>query len=136
MFDMKQLEIADTAVYYVTDAKGKPQFDGAVPLTITILSPGVKKASAAKFAFEKKRSERAFTKLAGKDDGMSEAEERRERAEFLAEITAECAGFQYPGGFAALYANPKLQHIADGVEKLFSDRGNFTQSSATESPSS
>jgi len=136
MFDITSLQIADTATYHVTDAKGTPQYDGETPITITIHSPGVKKASAAKFALEKKRSERVFTKMSGKDDGMTEADERRERAVFLAEITASLNGFEYKGGAAELYANPRLQHIANGVEKLFGDLGNFAPSSATELPSS
>ena len=136
MFDITSLEIVDTANYHVTDAKGKPQYDDeGNALTIVVHSPGVKKASAAKFALEKKRGERVFTKMSGKDDGMTEADERRERAEFLAEITSHTIGFA-PGSFSSMYANPRLQHIANGVEKLFNDLGNFAPSSATESLSS
>lgn len=126
MFDLSKLEIQDSAKYHVTDAKGDAQYDGDTPITITIASPGTKKATRAQFKRDEVRSARVLGSIAGKTSKRTEADEMKERAEFLAEITESLDGMEYPGGPRALYMNPKLGHITDGVEKFFNDRGNFS----------
>lgn len=126
MFDINALEIQDSAKYHVTDAKGDPQYEGETPITITVASPGTKKAIKAQFKRDENRNARVLGSMAGKTSKRTEIDEAKERADFLAEITDSLNGFDYPGGAKALYMNPKLGHIADGVEKLFNDRGNFS----------
>lgn len=133
MFDMTKLEISDEAKYHVTDAKGDPQYDGDTPITITVASPGTKKAAKASFKRDEARSARVLGSMAGKTSKRTEVDEAKERAEFLADITESLDGFDYPGGARALYLNAKLGHIADGVEKFYNDRGNFSADSSTTS---
>lgn len=125
MFDINSLAIADTAKWHVTDASGKPQYDGDTPITITLHSPGTKKGAQAQFDYAKKRQERTYKQVGGQTVIWTEADERRERAAFLAEITVSLDGFEVRGGAPALYADIKLPHIADGVQKTFNELGNF-----------
>ena len=133
MFDLNKLEIQDSAKYHVTDAKGDPQYEGETPITITIASPGTKKAAKAVFKRDEARSARVLGSMAGKTSKRTEIDEAKERADFLVDITESLDGFEYPGGARAIYMNPKLGHIAEGVEKLFNDRGNFSADSAINS---
>jgi len=126
-FDITSLEIADSGKYHVTNAKGDPQYDTkGNPITITVTSPGTKKATRAQFKRDEARSARVVGQMAGKNSKRTEDDEVRERAGFLAEITESLDGFSYAGGPVELYKNLKLGHIADGVEKYFNDRGNFS----------
>jgi hypothetical protein len=136
MFDISKLEINDSGKYHVTDAKGNPQYDeSGAPITITLISPGTKKAAAAQFKRDEARSARVLGAMGGKQSKRTEEDEIKERSAFLAEITESLDGFVYPGGAKALYLNLKLGHIADGAEKYFNDRGNFSADSVTDSPS-
>lgn len=133
-FDINKLAITDTAKYHVTDAKGEPQYDDAGnPITITIVSPGTKKAARAQFKRDDARSQRVLGSMAGKTSKRTEVDEIAERAQFLADVTESLDGFDFPGGPKALYSELPLGHIADGVEKFFNDRGNFSKDSANSS---
>ncbi len=132
MFDINKLAITDSAKYHVTDAKGEPQYDGETPITITIASPGTKKAARAQFKRDEARSARVIGAMGGKTSKRTEQDEIKERAEFLAEITESLDGFDFPGGAKALYATLPLRHIADGVEKFFNDGGNFSADSVSD----
>lgn len=126
-FDIDSLNVTDSAKWHVTDAAGKPQYDGDTPITITIHGPGTKRAAQAQFDYAKKRQERSLKQLGGANVVWTEADERRERAEFLSSITISLDGFEYRGGAPALYADIKKPHIAEGVHKTFNDLGNFAQ---------
>lgn len=137
MFDILALAIADTAKWHVTDAAGNPQYldrEQTQPVTITVISPGTKKAAAAEFKRNEARSARLIGGMAGKTSKRTEVDEINERAQFLADITVSLDGFDFPGGAKALYQNLPLGHIADGVEKFFGDRGNFMPASPVASP--
>lgn len=131
MYDINKLAIGDSAEYHVTDAKGDPQYDGETPITITISSPGTKKAAKAQFKRDELRSARVMGQMAGKTSKRTEQDEINERAQFLADITEGLNGFDFPGGAVALYKSLPLGHIADGVEKFYNERGNFSAESAT-----
>lgn len=132
MFDISKLEITDSGKHQVTDAKGEVQYDEAGnPITITVVSPGTKKAAKAQFKRDEARSARVLGAMGGKTSKRTEDDEIKERAAFLAEVTESLDGFDYPGGAKALYSNLKLGHIADGVEKFFNDRGNFSADSVS-----
>jgi hypothetical protein len=131
MFDINKLAINDSADWHVTDAKGDPQYDGETPITISVASPGTKKAAKAQFKRDEARSARVLGAMGGKSSKRTEDDEIKERAAFLAEITEGLNGFDYPGGAVALYKNLPLGHIADGVEKFFNDRGNFSADSVS-----
>lgn len=139
-FDISKLEITDTADYHVTDAAGNPQFDGDKPITITIYGQGSAKAIKAQHTYTEKTSARTAAVMHGKTQKGAEEAKIADRADFLASITVSLNGFTYGGkagfeAYKALYSNPKLGHIADGVEKTYIDRGNFMQSSAMSLPS-
>lgn len=138
MFDINKLEIDDEGKYHVTDAKGNPQYldaEETIPVTITVIGPGTKKAAKAQFERDEARNARVLGSMAGKKSKRTEEDEIKERATFLAAITTSLDGFDYPGGAGALYKNLKLGHIADGVEKFFNDRGNFFAEPSTSSES-
>ena len=132
LFDIRKLAIADTAEYHVTDAAGNPQYvDDAmtIPVTITVHSPGTKRAAAAEFRRNEARSARVIGSMAGKASKRTEQDEINERANFLAEIAGQLNGFEFPGGAKALYQTLPFGHIADGVEKFYENRGNFVPAS-------
>lgn len=134
MFDIRKLAIGDTADWHVTDAAGIPQYHDAEktqPVTITVISPGTKRAAAAEFRRNEARSSRLLGAMGGKASKRNEDDDVKERAEFLAEITHSLNGFDFPGGAKALYMDLPLGHIADGVEKFYNDRGNFIPASTT-----
>lgn len=135
-FDINKLAIGDRADYHVTDANGDPQYDDAgKPITITVASPGTKKAAKAQFKRDEARSARVIGAMGGKTSKRTEVDDVNERAQFLADITESTNGFEFPGGPLALYKNLPLGHIADGVEKFYGDRGNFSPDSAPTSSS-
>jgi hypothetical protein len=131
MFDIKQLEIKDTAEYHVTNARGEPQFVNGQPVTITVHSPGTKVAAQAQFERQERSSNRLTAAISGRAEKRTESEDRKERAEYLAKLTASLNNFAFEGGPAALYAYPKLRFIADGLEKFYNDMGNFAPDSAS-----
>lgn len=134
MFDIKKLAIQDSAQYTVTDAAGDPQYDEQDnPITITVASPGTKKAVRAQFKRDEARSARVIGQMGGKTSKRTENDDLAERADFLAAVTESLDGFDFPGGPRALYMDPTLGHIADGVEKFYNDRGNFSAKSPTNS---
>jgi hypothetical protein len=135
MFDINQLETTDTAKFHVKDAKGRPQFDGDKPITITAYGPGSKVAAGAKFAYDSKRSDRTIEKIGGKVESRTEDVDRRERAAYLGQLVASL-DFPCTGGATALFANPKLRFLADDFEKWWNDAGNFTADSPSDASSS
>jgi hypothetical protein len=137
-FDIKKLAIKDMALYHVTDAAGNPQYFDAEetqPVTITVYSPGTRKAAAAEFKRNEARSARVIGAMGGKTSKRTEVDEVNERANFLAEIAGQLNGWEYPGGAKALYQDLTLGHIANGVETFYNERGNFIADSATNFPS-
>lgn len=144
-FDINKLAIQDDAKYHVTDADGDPQYYDhpterdekgnpvQVPVTITVISQGTKKAAKAQFKRDEARNARVIGQMGGKSTKRNEDDDLKERAEFLAEISQDPEGFSFPGGLQALYMNRPLGHIADGVEKFYNDRGNFKRKSGNDS---
>lgn len=139
-FDLSTLEIIDTGTYQVVDARGNDVQVEGQPFTITVASPGTKKAVNARFKREEARSARVIGMAGGVKSKRTAEDEMRERADFLMAITegVTITSLTYKGqvGTAALramYLEPKLQFIADGVEKFHSDMGNFAPDSATAS---
>jgi hypothetical protein len=140
MFDLSQLEIKDSGTYQVTDARGNDVVVGGQPLTLTIASPGTKKAVSAQFKRDEARSARVMGVMGGVKSKRTADDEIRERADFLMAITEGCShtDISYNGktGMDALhemFLAPKLGHISDGAEKYHGDRGNFFEGSANSS---
>lgn len=147
-FNIKSLAIAPTATMPLRDANGEIQYDptkldeGGNPtteLSITFYSPGTKKFQAAKHAAEERNNGRVFSRMQGRMDNKQSAEEKlRERATFLAAVTASFNGFGDGQGagyelFLRTYSDPELGHILEDGEKFVNDRGNFKKSSVTSS---
>lgn len=141
-FDINKLAIEDSADYHVTDADGELQyFDHPtdlddkgnpvqVPVTIPVFGQGTKKAAKAQFKRDEARNARMIGTATGKTSKRNEDDDLKERAEFLAEITGDPVGFNYPGGNKELFMVRPLGHIADGVENFYNNRGNFKKRSA------
>lgn len=142
MFDLSQLEISDSAIYQITDARGNDVVVDGKPLTLTIASPGTKKAVSAQFKRDEARSARLVGTMGGVKSKRTAEDEQRERADFLMAITEGCshADVSYNGktgmdALRAMFMEPKLGHVADGAEKFHGDRGNFFAGSANSSAS-
>lgn len=141
-FDFATLEISDSATYQVTDARGNDVVIGGKPLTLAIASPGTKKAVAAQFKRDENRNARMVGSMAGVKSKRTADDDMRERTEFLMAITEGCShsNITYKGksgldAIRAMYLEPKLGHVADGVEKFHHDRGNFSPDSSPASSS-
>lgn len=141
-FDFSSLEIGDSAPYQVTDARGNDIVIGGAPLTLQIASPGTKKAVAAQFKRDENRNARVMGAAAGMKSKRTSDDELRENAEFLMAITEGCShpniGYKGKTGLdaiRAMYMEPKLGHVADGVLKFHYDRGNFAPDSSPSSSS-
>lgn len=142
-FDFAALEITDSGEYQVVDARGNDVAIDGRPFTITIASPGTKKAVAAQFKRDESRSARVMGTVAGLKSKRTADDDLRERADFLMAITEGCshANVTYKGktgmdALRAMYMEPKLGHIADGAEKYHYERGNFAPGSSASSSSS
>lgn len=137
-YDFSALEITDSGSYQVTDARGND-----VPgLLIQVASPGTKKAVAAQFKRDENRNARVMGAATGLKSKRTVDDDLRERADFLMAITEGCSkpNIAYKGktgldAIRAMYLEPKLSHIADGVEKFHYDRGNFSTDSSPASSS-
>ena len=131
MFNIKNLSIEDSATMEVRDAAGKVVEVNGEAISITFHGPGSKPFRRAKHAFDQKRSNSITAMMTGKDDAKrDEDDEDKDIAEFLAACTISLNGFEYPGkagyeGMKALYADPKLGHIAAAANKFLGDRANF-----------
>lgn len=141
-FDFAQLEIGDSAEYQVTDARGNDIVIGGVPLTLTLASPGTKKAVQAQFKMDEARNARVMGAVGGLKSKRTADDEIRERADFMMAITegVSIPNVTYQGktGLAAIHAMymaPKLGHIIDGAQKYHNDRGNFVPATAPVSSS-
>lgn len=141
-FDFASLEIVDSGSYQVTDARGNDIVIEGRPLTLQIASPGTKKAVAAQFKRDENRNARVMGSVAGIKSKRTSDDDLRERTEFLMAITEGCShsNITYKGhtglnAIRAMYLEPKLGHIADGVEKYHQDRGNFSPDSSPTSSS-
>lgn len=141
-FDFATLEITDSGTCPVTDARGNEININGRPLTLTVASPGTKKAVAAQFKKDEARNARVMGMAAGAKSKRTADDELRERADFLMAITEGCShsNVTYKGktgldAIRAMFLEPKLGHIADGVEKYHYDRGNFSPDSSPASSS-
>ena len=142
MFDLSQLEISDSSVFTVTDARGNDVVIDGRPFTITVASPGTEKAVNAQFKRDEARSGRMIGAATGTKSKRTAKDDYLERAEFLLAVVEATSHpdvtYQNKTGTAALRAMllaPKLAHIAEGLEKHHHDRGNFSAESPTASPS-
>lgn len=141
MFDLAQYEISDTAQWTVEDAKGNPiKLPNGDDWTLTLASPGTKKAMRAAHKRQQAKQAEMFGTMAGKTSKRTEDDEARDRANFLMEIYegTNAEGFTYQGktgqdAMRAAFLSPKLGHIADGAEKFHNDRGNFYEDASTSS---
>lgn len=140
MLNITSTAIASAAAMTVRNAAGEPLSDAAGnPITITLYGPGSKQYQAAKHRAEERNNTRAFSRMQGKAEGkISAAEKLAERAEFLAACTVSFDGFAYNDltgreAHLAAYADIKIGHIADEVEKFIAERANFLPRPASNS---
>jgi len=137
MFNIKDLEVQDTADFIVCNARGTPQKDAAGnELSITFASPGTAKYLQAKHNFDEKKNGAAAALFSGKTNKRDYKKDLEDRAEFFANITESFNNFQYgdrPGyeGYKAFFKNPKLGFIVNDADKFLADWGNFTPDSET-----
>lgn len=146
-FNIKQLAIAASATMPIRDASGAIQFDETqldgegkpLELSITFHSPGTKQYQRAKNAADERNNGRVFSRMQGRQDNKQSAEEKlKERATFLADVTASFNNFDDGKGggremFLRVYSDPELGHILEDGEKYVNDRGNFIPGSPTTS---
>lgn len=144
-FDPTPYKMTERADYEVVDAEGETIYlDKAqtIPWTITVASPGTKKATKATFELKQAVSGDLFGQLKGKKSSKNEDSETTLRADFLMKITesTNATNLVYEGktgmdALRAIYLDPFMAHVATGVEAFHQNRGNFKMGSATSSPS-
>lgn len=144
-FDPSKYKITASADFEVLDAEGNVIYldeDQTTPWTITVASPGTKKAAKAAFDMKQAVSGDLFGQLRGKKSAKNEESETVLRADFLMKITegTNAGNLVYEGktgmdALRAIYLDPFMAHVAIGVESFHQNRGNFKQGSATSSPS-
>lgn len=135
MFDPSQYRITESAEFEVLDAEGNVIYLDAAqekPWTITVASPGTKKAAKATFELKQAVSGDLFGQLRGKKSGKNEDSETVLRADFLMKITegTNAEGLTYQGktgtdALRAIYLDPFMAHVATGLEAFHQNRGNF-----------
>jgi hypothetical protein len=118
MWDLKQIEAADTADIALKDALGN-DLPGA---SVTLYGPG---------SMEYRRAALRWRRRNKKLDENDEAGFLKSNAEFLADVTQAMNGIEYEGlsgreMAVAIYANPKLGFIATRVLNAMGDWGKFT----------
>lgn len=135
MFNPSKYKITERADFEVLDAEGNTIYlDEAQekPWTITVASPGTKKAAKATFELKQAVSGDLFGQLKGKKSSKNEDSETVLRADFLMKITesTNADGLEYEGktgmdALRAIYLDPFMAHVALGVEAFHQNRGNF-----------
>lgn len=132
-FNPSKYRISETAAYEVVDAKGDAiLLEDGNPWTITVASPGTKKAMRAAHKMQQARSGDVSALLTGKASKRDEMDDIKDRATFLAEITegTNAADLEFEGktgldALRAIYLDPFMGHVAIGLQKFHDDRGNF-----------
>lgn len=132
-FNPSKYKISESASFEVPDAKGDViVLDNGGPWTITVASPGTRKAMKAAHEYQQATKGDLFAQMAGKVSKRDELSDTKDRAKFLMDITeaTNAEGLEYEGktgneALRAVFLDPLLGHIAIGLEKFFNDRGNF-----------
>ncbi|WBQ15040.1 hypothetical protein [Sphingobium yanoikuyae] len=135
MYDITQQAAADTTAIHIKGLDGVHLYadaDKTQKVQIVIFGPGSKPYAAVE-ARQTNRSLKRMQDNDGKPTVASPEDRLAEQAEDLADITVAFENLGYPpaGGkqgkelFQALYADPKLGHIAQQVLKGVRDWGNF-----------
>jgi hypothetical protein len=137
MFDPSKYRITESAAYEVLDAEGNIIYlDEAeeTPWTITVASPGTKKAMAALHKRQKFMEGDLFSRAKGKKSKTDESTAVQLRADFLMEIFegTNADGFTYDGktgtdGMRAMFLDPFMSHVSIGLENFHNNQGNFTK---------
>lgn len=141
MFDPSNHRIGETGTYEVLDAEASPIYlddSEDTPWTITVASPGTKKAKRAEFKRQQAAQGALFTSIKGKKSGQDEMSETKSRADFLMEIveSTNADGLTYQGktgldALRAVFMDPYMEHVAIGLQNFYNDRGNFKTDAST-----
>lgn len=132
-FNPSKYKISESASFEVPDAKGESiMLDNGQPWTITIASPGTRKAMKAAHEYQQATKGDLFAQMAGKASKRDEMSDAKDRATFLMAVTegTNADGLEYEGktgndALRAIYLDPLMGHVAIFLEKKFNDRGNF-----------
>lgn len=132
-FNPSKYKISEGAAFEVPDAKGDTVIlDNGQPWTITVASPGTRKAMKAAHEYQQATKGDLFAQMSGKASKRDELSDTKDRAKFLSAITegTNVDGLEYEGktgmeALHAIYLDPLMGHVAIGLEKFHNDRGNF-----------
>lgn len=136
MFDPSKYKITTSAEYEVVDAAGQVIYlDDAqtVPWTITVASPGTKKALKAQHELKQATSGDLLTQMKGRKSSRNEDSETNLRADYLMKVTegTNAVNLTYAGktgldALRAIYLDPLMMHVPKGLDVFHSELGNFT----------
>ena len=139
---IKKYSVALTAWLHLNDGDGNPMFadgpdgkpDPKKPMRVELYSPGSKQYGAANAA----QNNRLIDKMKAKGKSrQTEAEQAKEKADFLADVTKSFENIEYEEGlegkelFKAVYADREIGFVADQVNEYLGDWANFTKASPT-----
>ena len=138
-FDPSKYKITASAEYEVTDAEGNVIYlDEAQekPWTITVASPGTKKAMKALHELKQAQSGDLLSQMRGRKSSKNEASESVLRADYLMKVTesTNAENLVYEGktgmdALRAIYLDPFMAHVASGLETFQVSMGNFSGAS-------
>lgn len=144
-FDPSKYKITASAEYEVTDAEGSVIYldeDQTTPWTITVASPGTKKAMKALHELKQAQSGDLMGQLRGRKSSKNEASETVMRADYLMKVTesTNAENLVYEGktgmdALRAIYLDPFMSHVAAGLESYQVNLGNFSAASKKDSES-
>jgi len=125
MFDLKKVEVSETAILPLRDASDQP-LPGA---SVTLYGPGSMPFRNAVTRWRKRNKK--LESSAGDEQAFLKS-----NSEFLADITAGFTGVEYEDlsgreMYLAIYSNPKLGFIVNQLLAATSDWGKFSPESPT-----
>lgn len=144
-FDPSKYKITASAEFEVLDANGEIIYldeEQTKPWTITVASPGTKKAMKAEHEKRQAVQGDIFGQMKGRKSSKNENSDNMLRADFLMKITegTNADNLFYEGktgmdALRAIYVDPLMSHVPAALEAFHNDRGNFSAESVKNLPS-
>lgn len=133
--DFSAYFLEDESTVDITLPNGEPMLypptgDGK-PVTVVVYGPSTKQYAAAKDKLEKVATQRVMSAIGRQGKKQPESDADEANTAYLVAVTKRIDNFPFPGGPAAVYADKRLQYMADQVRAHLADLGNFFKPSLT-----
>ena len=126
----------DFTSYFLTDAtavdielpNGDPMLYAGEPVRIHVHGPASEAFIKAQEVLQREATKRVLNGMGAKGK-KQEKEDPEADIKFLCAITERLENFPFPGGYEALYHEPKLKYINQQVRAFVDDTSNFFKGS-------